>query len=186
MPSTFFITQSTIIILLLERSLISFSNRVKKPQTSVFIQYVEPKNHNSVISFFNKSRWENNTICESSTDLSKTNRNFKLPPRLCRYPFEFTSPRYLPITQLRVPKPIEEFEINLSEILKDSEIFSNESSEFEKMPKRATLDPKAYNVRPAGAFKIVSKVSGGIPIARPPSLVSVENLPNTQDAKEVS
>ena len=157
----------------------------QKPQTSVFIQYVEPKNHNSVISFFNKSRWENNTIiCESSTDLSKINRNFKVPPRLCRYPFEFTSPRYLPITQRRIPKPFEEFEINLSEIFKDSDIFSNESSEFEKMPKRTTLDPKAYNVRPAGALKIVSKVSDGVPIARPPSLVSVENLPNTQEAKE--
>ncbi|CAF1115099.1 unnamed protein product [Brachionus calyciflorus] len=59
-----------------------------------------------------------------------------------------------------------------------SEIFSNESSEFEEILKRTTLYPKAYDVRPAGALKIVSKVYGGIPIVRPPSLVSVENLQN--------
>lgn len=151
-------------------------------QTSVFIQYLEPRHHNSVIDFFNRSRWENHTIlCESSTGSSKTGRNFIFPPRLFRYPFEFTSTRYLPINRTQKLHSTEESEVNLSEIFKeDSTNFWNGDS----VVKRTSLDPRFYNVRPAGALKNVSKGFCDGSTVKPPSLVSIENLPNTQDAKE--
>ncbi|CAF1090642.1 unnamed protein product [Brachionus calyciflorus] len=61
---------------------------------------------------------------------------------------------------------------------------STNSSNDNSAVNTTSLDPRFYSVRPAGALRNVSIGVSGVSNFKAPSLVAVENLPNTQEAKD--